>query len=93
MVAKVADFGLCRYTQEALYTTKGGKLPIKWMAIEALKQAEFTSKSDVWSFGVLLYELFSAGDSPYPGIQPGDIVEHLMAGNRLEQPELCPDEM
>uniref|UniRef100_A0AC34QMY7 Protein kinase domain-containing protein n=1 Tax=Panagrolaimus sp. JU765 TaxID=591449 RepID=A0AC34QMY7_9BILA len=93
MVAKVADFGLCRYTQEALYTTKGGKLPIKWMALEALKLAEFTTKSDVWSYGVLLFELFSLGDNPYPSVQPSDMIDHLLQGNRLEKPDLCPDEM
>uniref|UniRef100_A0A914D9A4 Protein kinase domain-containing protein n=2 Tax=Acrobeloides nanus TaxID=290746 RepID=A0A914D9A4_9BILA len=89
----ISDFGLCRYSEVALYTTKGGKLPIKWMAIEALKQAEFTSKTDVWAYGVLLYELFTMGDTPYHSIQPTDMSDYLLAGNRLEQPNLCPDEM
>uniref|UniRef100_A0AC35G6W0 Protein kinase domain-containing protein n=1 Tax=Panagrolaimus sp. PS1159 TaxID=55785 RepID=A0AC35G6W0_9BILA len=93
MVAKISDFGLCRYSQEALYTTKVGKLPIKWMAIEALKLAEFTSKSDVWSYGVLLFELFSVGDTPYPSISPSDMLDFLLQGNRLPKPELCPEEL
>ncbi|KAI1724915.1 protein tyrosine kinase domain-containing protein [Ditylenchus destructor] len=93
MVAKLGDFGLCRHSVEQLYTTQGGKLPIKWMAIEALKMAEFSSKTDVWSFGVMLFEIFSAGDTPYPTIQAADMLQHLLEGNRLKQPILSPDEI
>jgi serine/threonine protein kinase len=95
----------------ALYTSKGGKLPIKWMAIESLKQQEFTSKSDVydwhlndcinnkpyrfsWSYGVLLYELFTLGKTPYPTVQPSDMLAYLESGQRLPKPEpLCTDEL
>uniref|UniRef100_A0A1I7Z8M5 Protein kinase domain-containing protein n=1 Tax=Steinernema glaseri TaxID=37863 RepID=A0A1I7Z8M5_9BILA len=91
--AKIGDFGLCRYTTEALYTTRGGKLPIKWMAPESLRHFEFSTKSDVWSFGVLLYEIFTLGDAPYPSIQLSDMIKHLEQGNRLEKPEICPAEI
>uniref|UniRef100_A0A915EGW5 Protein kinase domain-containing protein n=1 Tax=Ditylenchus dipsaci TaxID=166011 RepID=A0A915EGW5_9BILA len=93
MVAKLGDFGLCRHSVEQLYTTQGGKMPIKWMALEALKVAEFSSKTDVWAFGVLLFEVFSGGDTPYPTIQASDMLDHLQNGNRLPQPILCPDEI
>ncbi|CAL2051410.1 unnamed protein product [Caenorhabditis brenneri] len=93
LTAKISDFGLCRYMDSALYTAKGGRLPIKWMSIEALKLYEFSSKSDVWSFGVLLFEIFSMGDVPYPTVQQVDMLEHLLAGGRLPQPIKCPNEI
>uniref|UniRef100_A0A915CG83 Protein kinase domain-containing protein n=1 Tax=Parascaris univalens TaxID=6257 RepID=A0A915CG83_PARUN len=90
---KIGDFGLCRYTDDSIYRTRGGRLPVKWMAIESLKLYEFTSKSDVWSFGVLLFELFSVGDVPFPEIQPADMIEHLEGGNRLAPPPSCSKEI
>ncbi|NP_001360730.1 Putative tyrosine-protein kinase F09A5.2 [Caenorhabditis elegans] len=93
LTAKVSDFGLCRYMDSALYTAKGGRLPIKWMSVEALKLYEFSTKTDVWSFGVLLFEIFSMGDVPYPTIQQVDMLEHLLAGGRLSQPLKCPNEI
>ncbi|CAD6198571.1 unnamed protein product [Caenorhabditis auriculariae] len=93
LVAKISDFGLCRQLSTSLYTSRGGRLPIKWMAIESLKYYEFTSSSDVWSFAILLFELFSLGESPYPAIQPTDMISHLEGGNRLPQPEKCPNEV
>uniref|UniRef100_F1L5Z4 Tyrosine-protein kinase n=1 Tax=Ascaris suum TaxID=6253 RepID=F1L5Z4_ASCSU len=91
--AKIGDFGLCRYTDDSIYRTRGGRLPVKWMAIESLKLYEFTPKSDVWSFGVLLFELFSIGDVPFPEIQPADMIEHLEGGNRLTPPPSCSEEI
>lgn len=91
---KIADFGLCRYSNDALYTAHlDSKLPIKWMALESLERAEFTTKSDVWSFGVLMYEIFSAGAIPYRDKHPTELSGFLSAGKRLDQPELCPTEM
>uniref|UniRef100_A0A183VFV7 Protein kinase domain-containing protein n=2 Tax=Toxocara canis TaxID=6265 RepID=A0A183VFV7_TOXCA len=93
LVAKVGDFGLCRYLDQALYTTRGGRLPIKWMAIESLKLYEYTTKSDVWSYGVFLFELFSMGDGPFPGVQPVDMIEHLEKGHRNTKPINCPNQI
>ncbi|CAD6185385.1 unnamed protein product [Caenorhabditis auriculariae] len=93
MTAKIGDFGLCRYADSALYTTRGGRFPIKWMALESLKLYEFSLKTDVWSFGVFLFELFTMGDVPYPTIQPTEMIDHLEAGNRLSQPTKCPNEI
>lgn len=89
----MSDFGLCRFADSALYVSKGGRLPVKYMAIEALKRFEFSTKSDAWSFGVLLHELFSLGDTPYPTIQPIELLTYLEGGHRMEQPAVCPNEM
>lgn len=67
-VAKVADFGLARIVSEDFYEAHAGaKFPIKWTAPEAANKGRFTTKSDVWSFGILLYELMTKGSAPYPG--------------------------
>uniref|UniRef100_A0A914WLP0 Protein kinase domain-containing protein n=1 Tax=Plectus sambesii TaxID=2011161 RepID=A0A914WLP0_9BILA len=90
-VAKIGDFGLCRLMDSTVYTTRGGRLPIKWMAIESLQDYEYTTKSDVWSFGVLLYELFSLGAAPYSWVQPADMIDYLRSGKRLDKPQHCAD--
>ncbi|CAI4229360.1 unnamed protein product [Auanema sp. JU1783] len=93
MSAKIGDFGLCRSMETSMYTAKGGRLPIKWMAIESLRYYEYSAKSDVWSFGVLLYELYTVGQVPYQTVQPQDMPKYLEDGNRLPQPEICPNEI
>ncbi|XP_076859458.1 macrophage-stimulating protein receptor isoform X2 [Brachyhypopomus gauderio] len=92
---KVADFGMARDVFDKEYYSiqdhRKAKLPVKWMAIESLQTQKFTSKSDVWSFGVLMWELLTRGASPYPEIDPYDITHYLMRGRRLPQPQYCPD--
>ena len=67
------------------------KFPIKWTAPEALEEpSDFTSKSDVWSFGVLLWEIYSFGRVPYPRINLDDVVRFVADGYRMEAPEACP---
>ncbi|CAD6187410.1 unnamed protein product [Caenorhabditis auriculariae] len=90
---KIGDFGLCRLTDSLLYTARGGRLPLKWMAPESLSTYEYSFKSDVWSYGVLLWELFSLGEVPYADIQTTDLLEHLRSGQRLSQPAFCPEEI
>lgn len=85
--AKVADFGLAS-TDGA--TIESGKLPIKWTAPEALRRAQFSNKSDMWSFGILLWEIYSFGRVPYPRIPLNDVVEHVENGYQMEAPEGCP---
>ncbi|XP_030587480.1 hepatocyte growth factor receptor [Archocentrus centrarchus] len=92
---KVADFGLARdvYDKEyySVHNKSGVKLPVKWMALESLQTHKFTTKSDVWSFGVLLWELMTRGAPPYSDVNSFDITVFLLQGRRLLQPEFCPD--
>ncbi|XP_051979167.1 hepatocyte growth factor receptor isoform X2 [Xyrauchen texanus] len=92
---KVADFGLARdvYDKEyySVHNKHGVKLPVKWMALESLQTHKFTPKSDVWSFGVLLWELMTRGAPPYSDVNSFDITVFLLQGRRLLQPEFCPD--
>ncbi|KAF7645508.1 hypothetical protein LDENG_00203540 [Lucifuga dentata] len=92
---KVADFGMARdiYDKEyySIQDHKRAKLPVKWMAIESLQTQKFTTKSDVWSYGVLMWELLTRGASPYPDVDPYDITNFLLKGRRLLQPQFCPN--
>ncbi|KAM8917498.1 macrophage-stimulating protein receptor-like isoform 2-T2 [Spinachia spinachia] len=95
--AKVADFGMARdiYDKEyySIQDHKRVKLPVKWMAIESLQTQKFTIKSDVWSYGILMWELITRGASPYPNVDPYDITHYLLKGRRLPQPQFCPDSL
>lgn len=86
--AKVADFGLAKDSR--LGQVDLGKLPIKWTAPEALKFKVSTSKSDVWSYGVVMWEIYSYGRAPYPRMNQKEVVEKVTAGYRMERPESCP---
>ncbi|XP_042305597.1 macrophage-stimulating protein receptor isoform X2 [Sceloporus undulatus] len=94
---KVADFGLARDVFDKEYYSikrhRRAKLPVKWMALESLRTQKFTTKSDVWSFGVLMWELMTRGASPYPEVDPYDITRYLLQGRRLPHPEYCPDSL
>ncbi|NWJ06545.1 MATK kinase, partial [Crypturellus undulatus] len=86
-VAKVSDFGLARVNPKGTDTTL---LPVKWTAPEALKHNKFSSKSDVWSYGILLWEVFSFGRAPYPKLSLKEVTEMLEQGYRMDAPEDCP---
>ncbi|XP_077934084.1 macrophage-stimulating protein receptor isoform X7 [Halichoerus grypus] len=94
---KVADFGLARDILDKEYYSvrqhHHARLPVKWMALESLQTYRFTTKSDVWSFGVLLWELLTRGAPPYPHIDPFDLTQFLAQGRRLPQPEYCPSSL
>lgn len=87
LVAKVSDFGLAKAERKGLDSSR---LPVKWTAPEALKHGKFSSKSDVWSFGVLLWEVFSYGRAPYPKMSLKEVTEAVEKGYRMEPPEGCP---
>ncbi|CAG9133152.1 unnamed protein product [Plutella xylostella] len=95
--AKVADFGLakCSTTEDdpADALRVQAKLPIKWTAPEALKYNKFSNKSDMWSFGILLWEIYSFGRVPYPRIPLAEVVRHVERGYRMEAPDGCPPSM
>ncbi|WAR25674.1 MET-like protein [Mya arenaria] len=93
---KVADFGLSRDIYEKDYYASENKktmLPVKWMALECLEKGKYSSKSDVWSFGIVLWELMTRGVNPYPEVDNWDIVRYLKHGRRMPQPQYCPDEL
>uniref|UniRef100_A0A8C1KNK6 Vascular endothelial growth factor receptor 3 n=1 Tax=Cyprinus carpio TaxID=7962 RepID=A0A8C1KNK6_CYPCA len=89
-VVKICDFGLARdIYKDPDYVRKGNaRLPLKWMAPESIFDKVYTSQSDVWSFGVLLWEIFSLGASPYPGLQiDEDFCKRLKDGTRMRAPD------
>ncbi|XP_072515867.1 megakaryocyte-associated tyrosine-protein kinase [Salminus brasiliensis] len=89
-VAKVSDFGLAKVDTQAFDNTK---LPVKWTAPEGLKNMKITTRSDVWSYGVLLWEIFSYGMQPYPKMSLKEVKEQVEQGYRMEAPEKCPPEV
>ncbi|CAH1785799.1 unnamed protein product [Owenia fusiformis] len=90
-VVKIADFGLARLIKEDTYTAHAGaKFPIKWTAPEGLAYNTFSCKSDVWAFGVLLWEIATYGMSPYPGVDLTEVYHLLEKGYRMECPAGCP---
>ncbi|XP_064125295.1 fibroblast growth factor receptor 2 isoform X5 [Loxodonta africana] len=94
-VMKIADFGLARDINNIDYykKTTNGRLPVKWMAPEALFDRVYTHQSDVWSFGVLMWEIFTLGGSPYPGIPVEELFKLLKEGHRMDKPANCTSEL
>ncbi|XP_076767641.1 fibroblast growth factor receptor 2 isoform X6 [Arvicanthis niloticus] len=94
-VMKIADFGLARDINNIDYykKTTNGRLPVKWMAPEALFDRVYTHQSDVWSFGVLMWEIFTLGGSPYPGIPVEELFKLLKEGHRMDKPTNCTNEL
>nr|XP_022338524.1 ephrin type-B receptor 1-B-like isoform X3 [Crassostrea virginica] len=95
LVCKVADFGLSREididTTDGAYTTKGGKIPVRWTAPEAIAFRKFTSASDVWSYGVVMWEVVSYGERPYWNWSNQDVIRAVDRGYRLPPPMDCPE--
>ncbi|KAG5676708.1 hypothetical protein PVAND_006521 [Polypedilum vanderplanki] len=91
---KVADFGLARYVLDDQYTSSGGtKFPIKWAPPEVLNYTRFSSKSDVWAYGVLMWEVFTCGKMPYGRLKNTEVVERVQRGIILEKPKACAKEI
>ncbi|XP_037393785.1 ephrin type-A receptor 7 isoform X5 [Pygocentrus nattereri] len=93
LVCKVSDFGLSRVIDddpEAVYTTTGGKIPVRWTATEAIQYRKFTSASDVWSYGIVMWEVVSYGERPYWDMSNQDVIKAIEEGYRLPAPMDCP---
>jgi L1 cell adhesion molecule len=90
-LVKITDFGLAKLLDkdQDKFKAAGGKMPIKWLALESIHHRIFTHQSDVWSYGVTLWELFTYGKRPYDNIHAYDIPEFLEKGQRLSQPSIC----
>nr|XP_029710535.1 proto-oncogene tyrosine-protein kinase receptor Ret isoform X1 [Aedes albopictus] len=94
-VCKISDFGLTRdvYEDDAYLKKSKDRVPVKWMAPESLADHIYTTKSDVWAFGVVCWELITLGASPYPGIPPQNLYTLLKQGYRMECPKNCSEEI
>ncbi|XP_068732696.1 fibroblast growth factor receptor 2-like [Montipora capricornis] len=94
-VCKISDFGLARDIYEKKQYLKLGEadLPLRWMAIESIFQGITTTLSDVWSFGILLWEIVTLGANPYPAMKRDDLIEQLRVGYRMPKPPFCSDEL
>ncbi|NXU11988.1 ROS1 kinase, partial [Pardalotus punctatus] len=94
-IVKIGDFGLARDVYKNDYYRKNGEglLPVRWMAPESLIDGVFTSRSDVWAFGILVWETLTLGQQPYPGFSNTEVLHHVRSGGRLESPNNCPDDL
>uniref|UniRef100_A0A914QIU3 Protein kinase domain-containing protein n=1 Tax=Panagrolaimus davidi TaxID=227884 RepID=A0A914QIU3_9BILA len=100
-IAKISDFGLSVQINDKhknsptnnILQIETGKLPVKWLAVESLKNYEFSLQSDIWAFGIVLYEMYSFGETPFAEVENSHLLGYLEAGNRPEKPEICPNEM
>ncbi|XP_064342815.1 proto-oncogene tyrosine-protein kinase ROS isoform X2 [Camelus dromedarius] len=94
-MVKIGDFGLARDVYKNDYYRKRGEglLPVRWMAPESLMDGLFTTQSDVWSFGILIWEILTLGHQPYPAHSNLDVLNYVQTGGRLEPPRNCPDDL
>ncbi|KAF8375922.1 hypothetical protein PRIPAC_82351 [Pristionchus pacificus] len=92
---KIGDFGLCRAIgrEEENYQSQGGKLPLKWMSPEAIDKYNFAAASDVWSYGVLLFEIITLGGVPYADWPAAELLSRLKRGERMDRPDGCSDHL
>ncbi|CAI4226737.1 unnamed protein product [Auanema sp. JU1783] len=94
LTAKISDFGLALILEtDHVIASNDVKVPIKWTAVEALVRGEFSLRSDVWSFGMLLYEMYSMGKPPFADVDLGNVTNHVKDGNRPSKPLLASDRM
>uniref|UniRef100_A0A8D0DA29 Tyrosine-protein kinase receptor TYRO3 n=1 Tax=Sander lucioperca TaxID=283035 RepID=A0A8D0DA29_SANLU len=95
MTVCVADFGLSKKIYSGDYYRQGSvsKLPVKWIALESLADNVYTTQSDVWAFGVTMWEIMTRGQTPYPGVENSEIYEFLIKGERLKKPPDCRDDI
>ena len=92
-VVKVGDLGLARnvYLTATYQANTRGPMPIRWMAPESIRDGKFTSQSDVWSYGVVLWEIATLAELPYQGLSNEEVLSHVKRGKNLPRPENCSD--
>ena len=93
LTVKIADFGLSRHLKSNnIYISDNSMqlLPIRWMSIESIERAVYDTKTDVWSYGVLVWEVLTRGVNPYSELSNREVLGHLKGGHRLPQPQYCP---
>ena len=93
LICKVAGFSITRASETACVSHNRGMSPVKWTALEALIHSRFTIKSDVWSFGIFLYELITYGRAPYANMNNAQVIEELQNGYRMPCPVNCPEQL
>lgn len=94
-IVKICDFGLARsiYKNDEYQKQENSPLPVKWLAIECMTDRIFSTQSDVWSFGIVLWELFTLAKTPYPNVSPTSLVQWLTDGHRLPKPQYADDRL
>jgi len=90
---KVADFGLSRPLDKDIYEITGLRFPVRWTAPEVFKYRKYTSKSDTWSLGITIYEIITFGRVPYGGMENQEVVQKVVDGYRIPQPEECREDL
>ncbi|XP_022901274.1 insulin-like receptor isoform X1 [Onthophagus taurus] len=95
LTVKIGDFGMTRDIYETDYYRKGtkGLLPVRWMAPESLKDGVFSSSSDIWSYGVVLWEMATLASQPYQGLSNDQVLRYVIDSGIMERPENCPDKL
>ncbi|XP_054160500.1 insulin receptor-like [Oppia nitens] len=95
MTVKIGDFGMTRDIYETDYYRKGGKglLPVRWMAPESLKDGVFTTYSDIWSYGIVLWEMATLASQPYQGLSNEAVLKYVVDGGKMQRPEDCPQKL
>lgn len=95
LTVKVGDFGMTRDIYETDYYRKGtkGLMPVRWMSPESLKDGVFSSSSDAWSYGVVLWEMATLAMQPYQGLSNEQVLRYVVEGGVMERPEQCPDRL
>lgn len=95
LTVKIGDFGMTRDVYETDYYRKGtkGLLPVRWMAPESLRDGVFSSSSDTWSYGVVLWEMATLASQPYQGLANDQVLRYVIDGGVMERPENCPDKL
>ncbi len=93
LIAKVGDFGMGKVSSNSVYYSKDSKIPAKWVAPEVIERLRYSNKSDAWSFGVVIWEIFSLGETPYPGMSNEEVVVMVLRGETMTVPENVPTSM